>query len=166
MADFRIRSDCRIWFRHITSKSSLKLVFDPYYLCFLVGIAAGRRSNPTEGGIEASAFVDSFPRPYDQQQRLLIGLMLAAELKRAEIDLTDRVSVNRVVNELAGVGGATTSGVAIMNEYASGGFDELIMRYQGREPWGLDEFMPRYLQILDELLRESAIGQWQTPVAG
>lgn len=161
MADFRIRSDCRQWFRHLVPGANLRLVFDPYYLCFLIGIAAGRRSGPTEGGTEASAFVDSFPRPYDQQQRLLVGLMLAAELARTDIDITDRTSVNRVVNELAGVGGVTTAGVAVMNEYASGGFDELIMKYQGSEPYDLDEFMPRYLQILDDLLQQSRISsQW------
>jgi hypothetical protein len=48
-----------------------------------------------------------------------------------------------------------------MNEYASGGFDELITRYEGDEPWNLEEFMPRYLRILDEIMSQSELaGQW------
>ncbi len=157
MPDFRIRSDCRRWFQRILGKSDLKLLFDPYYLCFLIGVASGKRTRPTEGGIDAPAFVDTFPRPYDQQQRLLLGLMLAAELRGVDIDVTDRASVNEIVNDLAGVGGLTTAGVNVMNEYASGGFDELITRYEGQEPWSLDEFMPRYLRILDDLMTQGEL---------
>jgi hypothetical protein len=162
MADFRIRSDCRIWFRRVLDSSEFRLLlFDPYYLCFLIGVAAGRKNNPTEGGTEASAFVDAFPRPYDQQQRLMLGLMLAAELRGAGVNVTDRTSVNDIVNGLAGAGGLNAAGVATMNEYASGGFDVLITRYEGEEPWNLEEFMPRYLHILDEVMSESELaGQW------
>lgn len=155
MPDFRMRADCRAWFQRILRRSDLKLLFDPYYLCFLVGVAAGRRSKPTEGGIEAPAFVDAFPRPYDQQQRLLLGLMLAAELRREEIDVSDRTSVNEVVSALAGVSGLTSAGVNVMNEYASAGFDVLMTSYDGEEPWTLEEFMPRYLRILEVLLAQS-----------
>lgn len=162
MADFRIRADCRTWFRRLLGNADFKLlVFDPYYLCFLVGVAAGRKSSPTEGGTEASAFVDAFPRPYDQQQRLLLGLMLASELRRAGVDVTDRSSVNDIVNSLAGVDGLNAAGIATMNAYASGGFDVLITRYRGDEPWNLEDFMPRYLRILDEIMSESELaGQW------
>lgn len=162
MADFRIRSDCRTWFQRVLNNSEFRLLlFDPYYLCFLVGVAAGRKSSPTEGGTEATAFVDTFPRPYDQQQRLLLGLMLSAELRRAGVDVTDRSSVNDIVNSLAGPGGLNAAGVATMNEYASGGFDVLITRYEGEEPWNLEEFMPRYLRILDEVMSQSELaGQW------
>jgi hypothetical protein len=159
MPDFRIRSDCRTWFQKLLRNSDFKLLFDPYYFCFLIGVAAGRRSSPTEGGIDAAAFVDTFPRPYDQQQRLMLGVMLAAELRRAGIDVTDRPSVNEIVNGLAGAGGINAAGVYVMNEYASGGFDELITRYEGEGPWNLDEFMPRYLRILDDVMTGSELAQ-------
>lgn len=157
MPDFRIRSDCRTWFQRLLDRSELKLLFDPYYLCFLIGVAAGHRTNPTEGRIDAPAFVDTFPRPYDQQQRLLLGLMLAAELRRADIDVADRASVNEIVNGLAGSGGLNAAGATVMNAYASGGFDVLIARYEGEEPWNLDEFLPRYLRILDDLMNGSEL---------
>lgn len=162
MADFRIRSDCRTWFQRVLDNSELRLLlFDPYYLCFLIGVASGHKRSPTEGGTEATAFVDTFPRPYDQQQRLLLGLMLAAELRGAGVDVADRASVNDIVNSLAGVGGINAAGVATMNAYASGGFDVLITRYEGEEPWNLEEFMPRYLRILDEIMNQSELaGQW------
>lgn len=161
MPDFRIRSDCRTWFQRLLGKSDLRILFDPYYLCFLIGVTAGKKRRPTEGGIDAAAFVDAFPRPYDQQQRLLLGLMLAAELRRVEVDVTDRASVNEIVNNLAGVGGLTAAGVNVMNEYASGGFDELRIRYEGQAPWSLDEFMPRYLRIVDDLMAHSELAlQW------
>jgi hypothetical protein len=163
MPDFRIRSDCRRWFQRILGRSELKLLFDPYYMCFLIGIAAGHRTKPTEGGIDAPAFVDSSPRPYDQQQRLLLGLMLAAELRRAQIDLGDRASVNQVVSDLAGIGGLTAAGVSVMNGYASGGFDKLMTLYDGEEPWSLEEFMPRFLRILEGLMAESDIAALWAP---
>lgn len=109
------------------------------------------------GRVEAPGFVTDFPRPYDQQAYLLFGLILAAELKRDAIDVSDRSSVNDVVNDLAGPAGLTSRGVAVMNEYASGGFDVLQQRYPGDEPWGLDEFLPRYAVLLDELMEEQGL---------
>lgn len=155
MVDFRMRKDCRDFFRRVNEKGGFRFLFDSYYLCFLLGVTAGRRSNPTEGGIEAPAFVDSFPRPYDQQQRLLLGLMIVAEMRRDRVDVRDRVSVNVIVNALAGSGGLTSTGVQRMNEYSSGGYDVLRELYDGGEPWKLEDFMPRYLRILDDVIGRS-----------
>jgi len=148
MPDFRLREDCRRWFGHISKRTPFSTLFDSYYLCFLLGVAARHTSNPSKGA-EAHAFVATFPRPYDQQQRLLIGLMIDAELVRLGIEPTDRASVNRIVNEIAGPGGLTSQGAARMNNYASGGFDLLIEEYREDEPRTAAEFLPRYLRILD-----------------
>lgn len=147
MPDFRIRDDCRTWFSHINNKPPVRTLFDVYYLCFLLGIAARRRSEPTDAG-QARVFVDIWVRPYDGSHRLLVGLMIDAELARVGVEPTDRHSVNRVVSEIAGAGGLTPEGARRMDAYASGGYDLLLERYNEDEPRTVDEFLPRYLSIL------------------
>jgi hypothetical protein len=75
--------------------------------------------------------------------------MIDAELASLAIEPTDRASVNRVVNDIAGPGGLTSQGAALMNSYASGGFDLLLEEYREDEPRTVEEFLPRYLLILD-----------------
>jgi hypothetical protein len=73
--------------------------------------------------------------------------MIDAELSRLGVDLADRVSVNRVVSEVASTSGLTADGARRMDGYASGGFDLLLETYDDDEPRSLEEFLPRYLRI-------------------
>jgi hypothetical protein len=147
MPDFRMRNDCRQWFSHIIGPGTPRTLFDGYYLCFLLGVSTRHTSIPTDAG-PAPVFVDGFVRPYDVCQRLLIGLMIDAELSGLGVEPTDRASVNRVVSDLAGPGGLTPDGARRMDGYASGGYDLLIERYDEDEPRTFEEFLPRYLRIL------------------
>jgi hypothetical protein len=147
MPDFRMRGDCRSWFSRIAGPGTGKTLFDPYYQCFLLGVSTRRSSSPQEAG-PAHAFVDAFVRPYDGRQRLIIGLMIDAELSRLGVELTDRASVSQIVSEIAGPSGLTQSGAQRMDGYSSGGYDYLTERYQEDVPRSWEEFLPRYLRIL------------------
>jgi len=147
MPDFRMRDDCRSWFSRIAGPGTSKTLFDSYYQCFLLGVSARKSSPPQEAG-PTRAFVDAFVRPYDGRQRLIIGLMIDAELSRLGVGLADRASVNQIVTEIAGPGGLTQSGAHRMDGYSSGGYDYLTERYQEDEPRSWEEFLPRYLRIL------------------
>lgn len=92
--------------------------------------------------------MEYFVKPYDERQRLIIGLMIDAELEYLGVSLSDRTSVNRVVSDLAGPGGLTDLGAERMNAYASGGYDLLLEQYREDEPHTMEEFLPRYLNIL------------------
>jgi len=156
MADFRLKRQVDRWFGRIGDKEPFKTKFDRYYLCVLLGLAARRESDPED----APGFVDSFVDDYKAQQLLLVGLLLRAELVHFGIELDDRDDVRKNLGRLVGPSGLTTHGVNRLNAYASGGFDLLVQQYGDVQPFTPEEFLPRYVRILETAADEE--GFWRT----
>lgn len=149
-AEFRFRKQAEQWFKHIAENDPFRTKFDRYYLCLLLGLAGRRESNPSESD-EAPGFVDYFIEDYEQQQLLIVGLLLRAELEHFGIELDDRDDVRKKLEQLIGSKGLTRHGVARLNAYASGGFDLLVERYGEAQPRSVEEFLPRYVEVLHEV---------------
>ena len=151
MADFRLRRDADHWFRHIGDEKPFSTKFDVYYLCFILGLAAGRRSSPTTGSSDAPGFVDSFTREHKPHERLIAGIVLIEHLKHMGLSIEDRRDVNRIVAEIFGSEGLSSDGVALLNQYASGGFDFLLERYGNEPPRSIEEFLPRFVNLISAI---------------
>lgn len=152
---FRLRADAEKWFKHIEKDFAYK--FDAYYLCLMAGYAAVRRSPLTSA--DKPAFVDDFPGEYKLQQNLLLGGLIACDLRDRGISVADKAAVQKVVSELLTATGSSThlsaAGAARMNEYASGGFDVLVEKMTG-EPHYLATFLRAYAKLISELEAERA----------
>lgn len=144
MADFRFPKQADHWFRKISKIEPFNTKFDRYYLCVLLGLAGRRDSNPGD----APGFVDNVVDDYIPQKLLLVGLLLRAELRHYGIELEDRDDVRSSLAKLVGPSGLTAHGVSRLNAYASGGFDLLVERYGDAQPWSVEEFLPKYVEIL------------------
>lgn len=151
MAEFRLRKDAEDWFKHIGDRAPFKTKFDRYYLCLMVGLAARRPSNPTEGGVQAPEFVQRFVEDYRGYELLVLGLLLRAELARLGFSLDERDEVRTTLAELVEPQGLSAAAIAKLNEYASGGFEVLLERY-GAAPYSAEEFLPRYATLMSELV--------------
>lgn len=149
---FRLRSDARSWFAALENKEPTKNLFDLYYFCLMAGLASGRWSDPAKVGVPAPEMIDDFLQDYKPAQRLLIGLLVVAELKKGGIDLNEKASVREVFRRLVSPNassGLTDEGFKTMNGYASGGF-EFLAESRDTKPASAEEFLRDFVGLMDK----------------
>ena len=150
---FRLRDDAERWFAALDGKEPAKTKFDLYYFCLVAGLASGRTSNESELG--AREIVDEFIQDYQPAQRLLIGLLVEAEVRRGGINLSERAAVRGVFRRLVTPGSRTQltdEGMRCMNAYASGGYDFLSESRDVR-PASPEEFVRDFVELVDEAVK-------------
>ena len=125
---FRLRNDAEKMLKHLlVEKSVVKTMFDLYYLCFMVGLACGRTNPDDIKGV--APFIQNFPEDYQSVQDLLVGLLVMSEIRKNSIDLSNKTQVRSEISRLIHPStstGLTSDGHALMNAYASGGFDFML----------------------------------------
>jgi hypothetical protein len=151
---FRLRADAEKWFSELDGKEPTRSKFDLYYFCLMVGLASVRHVDPATVGVSAKEFVGDFINDYKPAQRLLIGLLVIAEVKRGGIDLDEKASVRDVFKRLvtpSTVTNLTDEGMRCMNAYASGGYEFLAERRDTR-PTSPEEFLRDFLTLVGDAL--------------
>ena len=148
---FRLRQDVDDWFNQIREQKPIETKFDLYYLCLMLGFATGRSSSPSARCERVSeGFVDNFVKDYRPYQRLIIGLLLTAELHSLGVTLGESDFVRKKLLELvdpASPTNLTEVGMTKLNEFASGGFDYLTERVDSK-PYHVEEFLQTYARLL------------------
>lgn len=149
---FRLRADAEKWFSELDGKEPTRSKFDLYYFCLVVGLTARRYVDPAAAGVATKEFVNDFINDYKPAQRLLIGLLVVAEVKRGGIDLDEKASVREIFKRLvtpSTVTNLTDEGMRCMNAYASGGYEFLAER-RDTKPTSPEEFLRDYITLVDE----------------
>ncbi|MBW4692624.1 MAG: hypothetical protein KME27_12750 [Lyngbya sp. HA4199-MV5] len=162
--NFRMRQDAENWFSNIRDQKPIKTKFDLYYFCLMVGLATGRRSEPTKRGSEVTDFTDNFVSDYKPYQRLIIGLLIRAELSRSGISVTEKDEVRKLFVDLVNPQNPTNltdAGMDRLNEYSSGGYDYLAEKLDSR-PYHVEEFLRTYAKLLRGAIEQNS--SWQEPV--
>ena len=148
---FRLRSDAEKWFSEINGREPVKTIWDLSLFCLMAGLASGRNTDPVAQSIPTQAMVDYFIEDYKPAQRLLIGLLVVAELRKGGIDLQEKTAVREVFKRLVSTeapSGLTEEGLRCMNAYASGGY-EFMAEARETKPNSPDEFLRDYTQLID-----------------
>lgn len=146
---FYLRNDTESWFSHIKDQRPLETKFDLYYFCLMLGFAAGRKSSPSERSA-TTEFQKNFVKTYIPVQKLIIGLLINAELKRLGIDATEKDQVYNLLTSLVDPENQTKlteTGINKLNEYASGGYDILSEELPSK-PYTVEEFFRTYSSLL------------------
>jgi hypothetical protein len=162
--NFRMRQDAENWFSNIRDQKPIKTKFDLYYFCLMVGLATGRRSDPTKHCPEVTDFTDNFVSDYKPYQRLIIGLLIGAELFRSGISVTEKDEVRKLFVDLVDPQNPTNltdAGMDRLNEYSSGGYDYLAERLDSR-PYHVEEFLRTYAKLLRGTIEQNS--GWQKSV--
>ncbi|MCG3775336.1 MAG: hypothetical protein JW395_2168 [Nitrospira sp.] len=149
---FRLRSDAEKWFSEIDGREPVKTKFDLYYFCLMAGLAHGRSTDPAEAGISSKEIVDDFIQDYKPAKRLLIGLLVVAEVRKGGISLDERASVRDIFKRLVTFDtktGLTDEGMRCMNAYASGGY-EFLAESRETKPASPEEFLRDYVRLVNE----------------
>jgi hypothetical protein len=163
---FRMRQDAEKWFSEIEGKAPIRSKFDLFYFCLMAGLMAGRRSDPTHGGRSAPEFVNAFIEDYRGSQRLIIGLLIIAELKRLGINLHEKVSVRKTIRDLVephSLTSLTDEGMRLLNSYASGGYD-YISEQRSSKPYTVEEFLRDFVRLIGEATAVNA--HWVSAAGG
>lgn len=151
--EFRLSQEGEAWFSNVRDKGPFKSKFDLYYLCLMMGMAAGRKADPA-----GQEFIGYFIDDYKSSGRLIAGVLIVAELKGLGIDMTEKSDVRRVIAELLDPNTATglsDEGMRNLNRFAAGGFAYLS---ENREkPHHADEFIADYRRLLNTAIEEGAI---------
>ena len=146
---FRLREDAERWFAALDGREPAKTKFDLYYFCLMAGLASGRTSDTSRLG--AREIVDEFIQDYQPAQRLLIGLLVAAEVRRRGIDLGEKEAIRGVFACLVTPGSKTQltdEGMRCMNDYASGGYD-FLSESRDVAPASPEEFVRDFVGLID-----------------
>lgn len=144
---FYLRRDARNWFRDI--RPAMSLDFDEYYLCFVAGLATGRKADASQD--ETTELVDTFPGEYRRRGRLLVAAFLARELQGMGISSTDRGALHSTISKLVdplATSQLSAEGMKQFNRYSYGGFDVLTEWFDDR-PRAIETFLPVFKQKLD-----------------
>jgi hypothetical protein len=153
MASFRLRNDAEKWFSEIERSPHVRSKFDIYYFCLMAGLANGRASENQLGSATSKEFIDYFIEDYKPASRLLIGLLVMAEMKYRGIDVSEKGAVRTLFKEVVdannGNNHLTDEGMRRMNAYASGGFDYLSERRESK-PYTVEEFLRDYVILVNE----------------
>ena len=155
---FRLRQDAEEWMSNIASSHPISSKFDLFYLCLLVGFASGRMSDPREDGRNAPEFIRIFIEDYKPSQHLIIALLIIVELGRFGISLSEKESVRNCIRQLVkpdSQTGLTDEGINLLNQYASGGFDEIMSNIGNSKPYRTEIFLQNIVKITRKLLDDN-----------
>lgn len=151
MASFRLRIDAEKWFSEIESSPHIRSKFDLYYFCLMAGFSSGRSNETQLTGAGSKEFIDYFIDDYKPASRLLIGMLVIAEMKYKGIDISEKVAVRALFKALVdannGSNNLTDEGMRRMNAYASGGFEYLSEKRETK-PYSIEEFLRDYVTLV------------------
>jgi len=148
---FRLRRDAREWFRDI--RPAMALDFDMYHLCFMTGLATGRKADASHQ--DTTELVDAFPGVFRSRGRLLVASFLAREVRAHGVTTTDRAALHRTISGLIdplSPSHLSDAGMKEFNRYSYGGFDVLTEWFEDR-PRAIETFLPTYHSQLAANLR-------------
>ena len=125
--------------------TKLRLYFDEYYFCLMVGLAAGKYEEDAE--LENSEITDRYPGEYIDSREYIAGLLFATERSRRGIPESDGAGLEKLMTEFIDSTSKTylnAKGENRLNQYAARGM-EIILDVMNR-PVRLDEFLAEYLE--------------------
>jgi hypothetical protein len=153
MQPFRIRDDARTWFKDLFDRKEFKIGFDPFYFCFIAGIAAKRKLSLPQD--DTPELVDYFPEHYNgTRAQTLVALFLARELEQLGVRMDEKRAVHAAIANLICYGSPnhlSDEGVKEFNRYAHGGFDVLLEWFDDR-PRSLETFVRAFKRHIDAQL--------------
>lgn len=155
--NFRMRKDAENWFSNIREQKPIRTKFDLYYFCLMMGLATGSKNDPVKHCPEVTDFTDNFVSDYKPYQRLIIGLLIRAELFRLGLGMNEKDEVRKLFVELVNPQNPTSltdSGMDRLNEYSSGGYDYISGKLVSK-PYHVEEFLRTYTKLLRNTIEQN-----------
>jgi len=147
---FKLHKGAPGYFRHLLGGGDpgkkFDTQFDAYYYCLLVGFDKRQLCSLEELGDE---FVRDYVQDYQPHAATIAGLLVDAELDRANIGRDDVKAVEKRMVELLEAASASRlsdEGQNLLNQYAAGGY-VVLSDALATPPQSLEEFFVTYHQL-------------------
>ncbi|MDR7871648.1 MAG: hypothetical protein RIN55_12495 [Tissierellaceae bacterium] len=148
---FILPKDSRRYFQNIFDPKNkdgkkLKLNFDIYYFCLMVGLACGKYEKEPE--LDPNSQIDEYPADYLDSRDYVAGLLIATEAKGRGIAEDDAIELERLMVEYIDSTSKTrlnTEGERRLNQYAARGM-EMMQEKLVDKPYRLEVFLLDYYQ--------------------
>jgi hypothetical protein len=152
---FKLRDDADEFFSRISKKLARQAPrFDMYYFCLVAGLGVKRRV-PDLNRFDSRDLVDNFPGEYRQRADMLVGMLLASELERLEVDRSDKAIVHQTVGKLIeprSMSSLSSDGIYALNAYSFAGCDVLRQDWFDEKPSSLEYFLLRFHEKSIEMI--------------
>lgn len=152
---FRLKKTSREFFKHIDKSnkvSGFKLDFDMIYFCFMASMAEGGRKEQNVLTVETTEVENEFPGDYrGERGRMLVGLLLAQELKSNGVEVAEKKPVNKMISQLIdpeSPSRLTEAGFREFNHYVFGG-DAVLREWFDIKPQSLEIFLRQFKLKID-----------------
>lgn len=145
---FILSDNAKNWFRNYPEKSKAKF-FEYYYYCLLSGLAYQKKAELEQG---SSVFIDYFPEDFSRESKLIVGLLISCEMKASAVSPSNRKEMHSLVTRIIAHDnstGLTAEGISLLNQYAAGGYIELVSRMSDA-PNSFDTFLKEFRDHLEE----------------
>jgi hypothetical protein len=150
---FRCPRDIRDYFRSMLpgpdDANRFRLLFDPFYLCAVVGMLATKLGNDDD--LEQDVFIDHYPEMYTDKSGVLASMLITAEMKRTAIQPNFSGSMEKLILNLVDYRSSTLlkpSAEELINQYAAGGIG--IIRESIPKTTELETFLVHYCNLVAE----------------
>jgi hypothetical protein len=148
-----MRPEVDEWFKHIFKQGPIQTKFDLYYFCLMMGLATGK----SEAISSAPEFVQNFIGEYKGVQRLVLGVLIIAEMSRLGLELNDRDEVQDLISKYLDATDVTqlsAAGFERLNDYSHGGFN-VIVESAGSKPYHVEPFLQWYVKEFQKRIDEN-----------
>lgn len=154
----RLPNDAKLFFKHISESASQPqgvrfMDMDKYYACLMLGLRAGELGS--EDAMVPNSFLaagSGYPEAYRETADVIAGLLVDAEIRRNNIDVTDRDQIEREVVKLLkpkSAMGLSDKGIDLLNRYTARGLEYL--KSETIAPRSLELFLIDYGRVWDAL---------------
>ena len=115
------------------------MMFDPFYCCALVGMAAGEIDADES---DSTDIIQGYPALYRDSKALIAGLLISTEAQRKGIDINNPKLENIMLEYLSGEDETllTEEGIKALNAYSRRGF-VLYKELFPEKPQSREEFL-------------------------
>jgi hypothetical protein len=145
---FYLPRQAHTWFKNI--RKEMKLDFDVYNLCLLVGLKKGKTYDFPSKDIRE--LVDNFPGNYARHRSETIALFLSMEIKKRGLESADKLQINELIDLMISPDSPsklTPEGQKQFNRYCYGGWRMIYERFGEAKPHHLDQFLADLAEMLE-----------------
>ncbi len=131
MSEFKWTTEATKWFdsAFASGDGPLREKFDRYYLCLILGLLHGRRSQ-LEGSPDT--VIDYWIGNYKGTREQVLALLLCAAIEKHGLEWDDRADIQGLCGVLFSQSeqtGLTSEGMDLANQFAFGGYRLMTERY-------------------------------------
>ena len=131
-----------------SENSPLKMDFDIFYICMLIGIKYNLRENDENYQSDVFLNEDSFPNQYRNVDNHIIPILLKKIADNENYNLDDKDSTRQLINDFVEPSRISQKIISIMNQHSLGGYIKLLEVFDNKPPQDVGNFFIKINKLI------------------